>query len=412
MFFYNIGVRAYGLAIKIASLFNRKADLWRKGRKNIFGRLAESLNGCDNVIWVHCASLGEFEQGRPVIEEIKARYPEKKILLTFFSPSGYEVRKNYEGADFIFYMPLDTPRNARRFIDIVRPEKVIFVKYEFWLNFLNRLRKNNIPTYIVSAIFRPDSVFFKPYGGSFRKALGSFRNIFVQNTDSKELLSDIGVDNVIVAGDTRFDRVAKIAAAAKEINMLERFSAGHKVFVAGSTWPPDEELLVKLINSHPELRFIIAPHEIDNERIERLIASVNGKSHRYTQTGDNIDFSDSKLLVIDTIGILSSVYRYADYCYIGGGFGVGIHNTLEAATFGLPISFGPNYLKFQEARDMIALGTSTSISSYEELNGWLKGLMDNPAKYAETKAKTLSYVSYNTGATSTIMSYIFGDTKD
>lgn len=407
MFFYNIGIWFYGAAIRIASLFNSKAGLWVRGRKDIFRRLKEALKGSSGVVWVHCASLGEFEQGRPVIEDIKKRYPEKKILLTFFSPSGYEIRKNYEGADFIFYLPLDTPGNARKFIDIVRPERAVFVKYEFWLNYLNYLRGQEIPTYIISAIFRQDSVFFRPYGGKFREALRSFRTIFVQNSESKELLSGISVGNVVVAGDTRFDRVAQIAAAVRKLDVLENFSNGNKVFVAGSTWAPDEELLVKLINSHPELKFVIAPHEIEDERIEKLIASVNGRSCRYTLVDASADFSDARLLVIDTIGILSSVYRYADYCYIGGGFGVGIHNTLEAATFGLPISFGPNYMKFKEAREMIALGTSVSISSYEELDAWLVALESDAAKYATVKAKTLSYVSHNTGATRVIISSVF-----
>lgn len=407
MFFYNIGIRLYGLAIKTVSLFNRKAGLWVMGRKNIFNRLESALKDCEGVVWVHCASLGEFEQGRPFIEGVRERHPGKKILLTFFSPSGYEIRKDYEVADFVFYLPLDTPRNVRRFIDIVRPEKAVFVKYEFWLNYLACLRGRNIPTYIISAIFRKDSVFFKPYGGIFREALKSFRTIFVQDEGSRELLSGIGVCNAVVAGDTRFDRVAKIASAAKKLDVLEAFADGNKLFVGGSTWPADEDILVQLINSHPGLKFVIAPHEIENSRIEKLMASVQGVSCRYTQVDAATDFSGVRLLVVDTIGILSSVYRYAAYCYIGGGFGAGIHNTLEAATFGLPIAFGPNYGKFREAREMIALGTSVSISSYGELDSWLTGLESSPVKYAEVKAKALSYISYNTGATDVIMSAVF-----
>lgn len=407
-FFYNAGILLYGFAIKVVSLFNRKACSWVRGRKNIFRRLEESVKSVEGVIWVHCASLGEFEQGRPVIEKIKSSHPEKKILLTFFSPSGYEACKNYESADFVFYLPLDTPRNVRRFLKTVRPETAIFVKYEFWLNYLGYLKKYGIPTYIISAIFRRDSVFFRPYGGVFRKALGSFKTIFVQDYESKELLSAIGVDKVIVAGDTRFDRVVEVALAAGDVGVVENFSEGSKVFIGGSTWPADEELFLKLINSHPELKFVIAPHEIGEDNIGKLIASVEGKAYRYTCVDMSVDFSDARLLVIDTIGILSSIYRYADYCYVGGGFGAtGIHNTLEPAVFGLPVAFGPNYAKFKEAFDMISLGTAVSVSDYGELDAWLTGLESDPDRYAEVKAKMLSYVSGNTGATPLIMSHIF-----
>lgn len=299
---------------------------------------------------MHVASLGEFEQGRPIIEKIRLEHPRYKILLTFFSPSGYEIRKDYPGADYIFYLPIDTPRNARRFLDIVRPEIAIFVKYEFWINLLTGLRRRGIRTYIVSAIFRRNSVFFRQWGGLWRQALETFDTLFVQNEESRILLGKLGFDNVVVAGDTRFDRVAQIAANAKRIELVERFRGGERLFVAGSTWGPDEELLIELMNANPGIKFVVAPHEMDESRIARLIGETRGGAVRYTRCTDSTVLDDKQLLILDTVGILASVYGYATWAYIGGGFGVGIHNTLEAATFGLPVAFGPNYAKFKEAR--------------------------------------------------------------
>ena len=346
MWIYNLGLVLYVWAIALASPWHRKAKLWIDGRKGLFRRMKESIDPSARIIWIHAASLGEFEQGRPLIEKIRKEHPEYKILLTFFSPSGYEIRKNYDQADYIFYLPIDTPRKARRFLDIAHPEIAIFVKYEFWINLLTELRRRSIRSYIVSAIFRRNSIFFRPYGGMWRQALESFDVMFVQN---------------VVAGDTRFDRVAEIAAAAKKIDLIERFKGGTRLLIAGSTWGPDEDLLIRLINDNPSVKFIVAPHEMDESRINRLLAETLGGAVRYTQCTAETSFDGKQLLVLDTVGILSSAYGYAEWGYIGGGFGVGIHNTLEAATFGLPIAFGPNYEKFKEARDLVTLGAATSI---------------------------------------------------
>ena len=409
MWLYNIGIYLFVAGVRLAALFHPKARLWLRGRKHIFRRLQEAIPEGKRIFWIHAASLGEFEQGRPLIEAVRAEHPEYAILLTFFSPSGYEIRKNYPGADYIFYLPADTPRNARRFLQIVHPEIAVFVKYEFWLNYLNRLRKSDCRTFIISAIFRSDSVFFRWYGGIFRRGLRAFERLFVQNSDSELLLDSIDISNISIAGDTRFDRVNAIAASARRIGIVERFTTGGKrVFVAGSTWPPDEELLLELIGCWSDMKFIIAPHEIDPARIERLRSRLNTPSARYTECTETTDLSATRVLFIDTIGILSSVYQYAHYAYIGGGFGVGIHNILEAATFGLPIVFGPNYMKFKEAREMITLGAACSIHTFDELNEWLSALEVNTTTYEHTRQLSARYISQNKGATDKIMKYIFG----
>ena len=365
------------------SPWHKKAKLWCEGRRNLFERLSQSIDPTAQIIWVHVASLGEFEQGRPIIEQIKAEHPEYKILLTFYSPSGYEIRKNYQGADYIFYLPLDTPSNAKRFLDIVNPKVAVFVKYEYWINMLSQLRARAIRTFIVSAIFRKDSIFFRSYGNMWRKALDTFETIFVQDEASKQLLSTIGKENVVVAGDTRFDRVAQIAAAAKKIDTIEQFKGQSRLFVAGSTWGEDEELIVRLANENPTIKFVIAPHEMEESRMAKIAQTAEHGAVRYTQY--TAQDSDNQILILDTMGMLSSVYGYADFSYIGGGFGVGIHNTLEAATFGLPIAFGPNYHKFKEARDMIALGAATSITDYQQLSAWFAPLRDDAAFLASVQ---------------------------
>ena len=394
---YNIAMGCYRLGIAAVAPWHKKAKLWQNGRKNLFARMRESIDNSCPIIWVHVASLGEFEQGRPIIEKIKAERPEYKILLTFFSPSGYEIRKNYQGADYIFYLPLDTASNAREFLDIVKPKMAIFVKYEYWINLLAELRKRNIRTYIVSAIFRRDSVFFRSTGGMWREALKTFDTIFVQDEKSKELLAELGHTNVVVAGDTRFDRVAQIAAAAKKIEIIEQFQGGSRLFVAGSSWGPDEDLIVRLANENPTIKFVVAPHEMEESRMAKIEQTAMGGAVRYTKIDGNI--SDKQILILDTMGMLSSVYGYADFSYIGGGFGVGIHNTLEAATFGLPIAFGPNYQKFKEARDMIALGAATSITTFEELNNWFAPLRDNCDHLTAVSAISKEYTAKNQGAT-------------
>ena len=422
---YNIAIWFYALAVRIVAFFNPKVRLMWQGEKMAFAHIESKLNKDDRVVWVHAASLGEFEQGRPLIERLKRENPEYKILLTFFSPSGYEVRKNYAGADVIAYLPLDTPRNARRFVELVKPEKVVFVKYEFWLNYLAELRFRGIETYIISAIFRSNQVFFKWYGGIFREGLKAFKMLFVQNEESKELLKGIGVENVVVAGDTRFDRVADIAAAAKRLEIVERFvnvqctmhNVQLPVLVVGSSWGPDEDLLAQYINERAgRMKMIIAPHEVHEERIKELISKLTCKYALYTQITDNrlpitdkaqlslltpnsSFFIDYDVLVINTIGILSSIYQYGQVAYIGGGFGVGIHNTLEAAAWGMPVVFGPNYHKFQEAKELIECGAGLSIKNYEECARALDEFFEKNEVASKAAAE---YVASHTGATEII----------
>ena len=408
MFLYNISIVLYYIVVAFVSLWDKKAKQWIVGRNDIFKRMAEVISPEDKVVWIHAASLGEFEQGRPVIEKIREQQPEYKILVTFYSPSGYEIRKNYAGADYIFYLPIDTPGNAKKFLDVAHPEIAIIVKYEFWLNLLSELKHRGVRTYLISAIFRRNSIFFRSYGSIWRQALDSFEQMFVQNEESKELLHEIGFDNVVVAGDTRFDRVAEIARNVKKVPIVERFKGDSPLFVAGSTWGPDEEILQTLINDNPQIKFVVAPHEMENSRIERIIAQTKGGAVRYTLCNEESDFSKTQVLILDTIGILSSVYGYATWSYIGGGFGVGIHNTLEAATFGLPIAFGPNYQKFKEARDMVALGAATKVESAEDLSAWFAPLRDDKSALQRAGSAAKSYTQRNQGATSLIMKIVFG----
>ena len=407
MWFYNLGLILYAWAVRLAALRHKKARLWIDGRRDLFRRMRETIDPEARIIWIHVASLGEFEQGRPIIENLRRTHPEYKILLTFFSPSGYEIRKDYKGADYLFYLPLDTSRNARRFLDIAHPEIAIFVKYEYWLNLLRELRRRKVRTYIVSAIFRRNSIFFRPYGGWWRQALETFDVLFVQNEESKELLATLGFDNVLVAGDTRFDRVAEITRTAKRIDIIDRFKGDSRLFVAGSTWGPDEELLIRLMNDNPEVKFIIAPHEMDEGRIARIIGEVRGGTLRYTQCTSRTGYGSRQVLILDTVGILASVYSYATWSYIGGGFGVGIHNTLEAATFGLPVAFGPNYEKFKEARDLVTLGAARSVSDYAQLREWFTPLRDNEVFLQKTSRIAKDYTTRHQGATSIIIKTIF-----
>ena len=408
---YNIAIWFYALAVRIVAFFNPKVRLMWQGEKMAFAHIESKLTKGDRIVWVHAASLGEFEQGRPLIEKLKRENPEYKILLTFFSPSGYEVRKNYAGADVIAYLPLDTPRNARKFVELVKPEKVVFVKYEFWLNYLAELRFRGIETYIISAIFRPNQVFFRWYGGIFREGLKAFKMLFVQNGESKELLKGIGVENVMVVGDTRFDRVADIAAAAKKLEIVESFvNSQLPVLVVGSSWGPDEDLLARYINERAgRMKMIIAPHEVREERIKELTSKLTCKYALYTQiTDDGLQITDKTqlsllidydVLVINTIGLLSSVYQYGQVAYIGGGFGVGIHNTLEAAAWGMPVVFGPNYHKFQEAKELIECGAGQSIKNYEECARALDEFFEKNEVASKAAAE---YVASHTGATELI----------
>ncbi|MDD3107653.1 MAG: glycosyltransferase N-terminal domain-containing protein [Alistipes sp.] len=403
---YNLGIFLMDFFALFAARFNPKVRLWVNGRKGIFDRMSAVIHPTDRIAWFHAASLGEFEQGRPVIEAFRQRSPEYKILVTFFSPSGYEIRKNYQGADYIFYLPSDTPRNVRRFMALVRPEIAVFIKYEFWINYLSAMRRAGTRLFLISALFRPEQVFFRPYGKLFRQALQSFEHLFVQNEESVALLQKIGITAVSVAGDTRFDRVYAIASQARDLPPIARFTAQAPVFIAGSTWAPDEELLWELVEKFPDVKFIIAPHEIDATRIDHAIARLSRPALRYTQLTPQSDLEGAGVLFIDTIGILSSVYRYARWGYIGGGFGAGIHNILEAATFGLPLSFGPRYTKFREACELIAQGGATSIHDAESLLRWFTILYQQPETSARSGEICRQYVAQHRGATEQIVKEI------
>ena len=402
---YNICIAIYAALIRLVSPFNKKARLWCDGRKGMVERMRQVIGKESNIVWIHVASLGDFEQGRPLVDYVKERYPEYKILLTFFSPAGYEVRKNYPNADYVFYLPNDTRREVRRFLDVVRPKVVIFVKYEFWLNMLAELRKRKIRTYIASAIFRRNSIFFNPFGGIWREALKTFDTLFVQDDRSKELLAEIGIENVAVAGDTRFDRVSAIAECAARVDVIEQFKGDKRLFVAGSTWGPDEDILLPLINENPNIKFVIAPHEMEESRIERILREVKGGAVRDTQLSN--DFADKQVLVLDTVGLLSRVYGSAEWAYVGGGFGAGIHNTLEAAVYGLPVAFGPKYRKFKEARDLIELCIGRSVKNEHELKGWFDELKSDKDYLARLSALAKVYVGQHRGATEKVVKSIF-----
>lgn len=400
-FIYSIGIYFYGIAISIASLFNSKARLLRNGQYQALALLKEKIVPGSRYVWFHAASLGEFEQGRPVIEQLKKEKPATKILLTFFSPSGYEVRKDYAGADIVSYLPLDTPYAAGAFVKLVKPTKAIFIKYEFWPNYLMALQSAKVPVYSISAIFRPTQIFFKWYGGWYLNLLKSFRHIFVQDQSSLELLGQHGISKISVAGDTRFDRVYDLCQQAKELPLIESFVQGKQVIVAGSTWPKDEEMLVRYLNLHPDVKLILVPHEIHEAHILEISKLLDGRFVRYSEVAE-ANLAEASCLVVDTIGILSSIYRYANVAYIGGGFGVGIHNTLEAAVWSVPVVFGPNYHRFREARKLIAVGGAFSISNYTLLETQLNKLLK------DTSAGKMAgeYVKGNTGATRLILKKI------
>ena len=405
MWLYNLGIVIYTILIRLVSPFYPKARQWSEGRRGMIERMGVDMATAERVVWIHVSSLGDFEQGRPLVDYVKQNYPDYKILLTFFSPAGYEVRKNYPNADYVYYIPADTRREVCRFLDVVRPKVVIFVKYEFWLNMLVELRKRNIRTFIVSSIFRKNSIFFNPLGGIWRKALRSFRTIFVQDEASKALLAEIGVTNVVVAGDTRFDRVIAIAESAERVDAVEQFRGDSRLFVAGSTWGRDEDILLPLINENPDIKFVIAPHEMDEARIERLLREVKGGAVRYTQLSHS-DFAEKQVLVLDTIGLLSRVYGSADWAYVGGGFGAGIHNTLEAVVYGLPVAFGPKYRKFKEACDLISLGVGKSVTDSAELKMWFNSLRDDSNQLARIAEVAKDYTLKQRGVTERLVKMI------
>lgn len=401
---YKASIYLYYILIQLSALFvNNKAQLWLKGRKGIFERIASALNSSEKRIWIHASSLGEFEQGRPIIEKFKEMRPDYKIVLTFFSPSGYEIRKDYKDADYIFYLPLDTKTNAARFLELVQPEMAVFIKYEFWYYYLTALNERSIPLYLVSANFRKEQHFFSWYGGWFRKLLFNFRHIFVQNERSYTLLKQIGIQNVTVAGDTRFDRVYSIASLAKELPVVQKFVCNSFCIVAGSSWEPDEELLINYLNETPHpVKMIMAPHEIKEASIQAIVQKINKKTIRYSQIG-NADPSAAEVLIIDNIGMLSSLYRYGKVAYIGGGFGKGIHNILEAATFGLPVLFGPNYHKFQEAVNLAEAGGAFPITDYHSLKSVLDNLTENSENCNKASQISRKFVEENLGATNIIL---------
>ena len=416
---YNIVIYFVLWGIAIASLFNEKVRKMWRGEREAFKILKQKVDPNAKYIWFHAASLGEFEQGRPLMERIRKDYPQYKILLTFYSPSGYEVRKNYEGADIICYMPVDTRLNAIRFLRLVRPVMAFFIKYEFWSNFLHILKHRNIPTYSVSSIFREDQVFFKWYGRSYAGVLKCFTRFFVQNEESKRLLEGIGITAVDVVGDTRFDRVLQIKEAAKQLPICEAFRTGvassqsadvphhdFKVFVAGSSWPPDENIFIPFFNEHKDWRLLIAPHVIAEEHLKLILSLIKGKKVvRYTQTTPE-EAAEADVLIIDCFGLLSSMYNYGDVAYIGGGFGVGIHNTLEAAVWNTPVIFGPNNKKFQEAQGLLKSGGGFEINTYEDFSGLMSSLMNDETFLKQAGDKAGTYVAHLAGATDKVLASV------
>lgn len=408
---YNLGIALYGAAARIAALRSDKVRKMIKGQSETFGYLSRVIDRKDKYIWVHVSSLGEFEQGRPLIEMIKRDNPSCKILLTFFSPSGYEVRKNYEGVDAVCYLPFDTPRNVRRFLNAVDVEIAFFVKYEFWGNYLEELRRRYISTYLISSIFRPTQSFFKWWGGMFRNMLRCYRHIYVQDEQSQQLLAGIKVRNVTVAGDTRFDRVTDIMRSTVELPIIERFKCdAQHMIVVGSSWAADEEMYASWVNEHKDVKVIIAPHQFDKSRLESLLQQFDNSmllSEYEKLTPDALEVANVKCLIIDCFGLLSSIYRYGDIAYIGGGFGAGIHNINEAAVYGMPVIFGPKYHKFKEANDLIDRGGGFTISSREECEQVLTTLITNVDRLKQSSTIAGNYIKENLGATQHIYDDLF-----
>ena len=435
---YNIVIFLYLCGVAIASLFNEKVRKMWRGERQAIRTIKEKIDPNAQYVWFHAASLGEFEQGRPLMEQLRREHPEYKILLTFFSPSGYEVRKNYEGADIICYLPLDTILNARRFLRTIRPVMAFFIKYEFWYNYLHILRHRGIPVYSVSSIFRPGQVFFRWYGQQYSRVLKCFTHFFVQNEESRELLSTIGIDNVTVVGDTRFDRVLQIKEAAKRLPIVEAFCQQPtangprnailsqreqpKVFIAGSSWQPDEEIFIPWLNEHKDWKVVIAPHVIGEDHLQQIEHMLEGrKVVRYSALENQQAISSSSsqgegsgaqsqepadVLIIDCFGLLSSIYHYADVTYVGGGFGVGIHNTLEAAVWDVPVFFGPNNHRFQEAQGLKNCGGGLEISNADDFRRYMQGFEEHPELMKELGEKSGAYVASLAGATQKVLSFV------
>lgn len=403
---YSIGIKAYYLLVLLFSLFNKKAKLWINGRKN--WRQKHQVNNSTIKVWFHFASLGEYEQGKPLLQFYKNNFPNKEIVITFYSPSGYEVRKSTNLANYILYLPLDTKKNAQDFLKIYKPEIAFFNKYEYWFHFFEETNKQAIPLYITSAIFRENQIFFKFYGGFFRKILSYVNHFYVQDQNSAKLLNSIGIKNHSITGDTRFDSVSDIAKNKKDFPEILQFKQDKNLFIGGSTWPEDEALIVEYINKHQnDWKFIFAPHEISETKIAGFLNLLNDKVIRYSKIDEQTDLKDYKILIIDNIGMLSSIYAYADIAFIGGGFGAGIHNTLEAAAWGLPVIFGPKHQKFDEAKSLITQKAGFSISNYEEFEQVLNKLMDNQSFRAQTGQLAKTFVNQNIGATDKIMQDVY-----
>lgn len=407
MVFYNLAIYLYALVVRIVSPFHKKARKMIVGHKQTYRILREQIDPNAKYIWFHAASLGEFEQGRPIIEEVKRRHSEYKILLTFFSPSGYEVRKDYPLADVVCYLPFDKRRNVKKFLKLVQPEMAVFIKYEFWYNFVNQLYKRNIPIYMVSAIFRPNQIFFRWYGMDMRKLLKKYKCICVQDENSAILLRNIHITNTEVCGDTRFDRVIDVKKQAKQLNIIEAFakqavSENEKIFVAGSSWPKDEDIVIPYFNITTDLKLIIAPHEIDEAHLKYIESNLQRPHIRYSQAIPEM-MGDYDCIIIDSFGLLSSIYRYGQVAYVGGGFGVGIHNVLEAAVYDIPVIFGPNFKKFREAQQLIECGGGYSIADYQSFRGLMdeflqyEGTLNSAGKFAG------EYVKENSGVVDKVM---------
>lgn len=405
---YNFFIFLYNIGVWVATFFSKKVKTMWEGEHDTWRILDEKVDPAAKYIWFHAASLGEFEQGRPIMERIRREHPEYKLLLTFFSPSGYEVRKNYEGADIICYLPIDTIGNARRFLRTVRPVMAFFVKYEFWSNYLHILKHRNIPLYSVSSIFRPGQIFFRWYGRGYGRVLNCFSHFFVQNEQSRQLLHSIGIDGVSVTGDTRFDRVLQIRDAGKHLPIVESFIAGNgvgeklKVFIAGSSWPPDEDIFIKYFNEHRDWKLIIAPHVIGEDHLKQILSKLERKAVRYTQaTPETV--AGAECLIIDCFGLLSSIYHYADVTYVGGGFGVGIHNVLEAAVWAKPVIFGPNNKNFQEAQGLIKAGGGFEIKDHDAFAKLMKRFDTDDDYLHSCSTAAAAYVESLAGATDRIL---------
>lgn len=404
---YNFGIYCYKQLVALAGMRNAKARKLTQGQKGIFDYLSQHADPQGGYLWIHASSLGEFEQGRPLIEAIRKARPDTRILLTFFSPSGYEVRKNYPGADLVCYLPFDLPGNVKRFLDLTRPTQAIFIKYEFWANYLNELKRRNIPTYSISAIFRPNQVFFRFYGGYFRRILRNFTHLYIQNEQSRQLLAGIGITNVSVVGDTRFDRVSDIRQSAKELPVVEAFAQGKKVLVVGSSWPKDEEFILDYFNHRDDIKLIIAPHEIHESHLLFIESRLKRRTLRYTQATE-ATAATCDCLIIDCFGLLSSIYRYGTLAYVGGGFGAGIHNIAEAAVYNLPVIFGPNHRRFKEAHELIACGGGFAIDSGQAFRTTADHLLSDPDALATASHNAGHYIASHTGATRLILKNLFG----